>query len=174
MHSAHKLLNRLPDRWTIEIASARCLADNESLFVDQIGGGNSQDTKNIDRLAMLVQQHRKGRFGINLAHVGKYVVLTLPLVQRQNGEGLILERLVELLNRGHLLPAGRAPGCPEIDQHHLATVISELVNFPIEIRQSEVRSPAGRLDSCQSMILHGRSGPSRCDTSRQCSGTDID
>src|SRR5712692_8592806 len=57
----------------------------------------------------------------------------------QHDEVLLLEVFPEHLHRGHLFLAGLAPGGPEVQEDDLAAIVRQLLLFPLEIRQAEVR-----------------------------------
>jgi hypothetical protein len=53
-----------------------------------------------------------------------------------------LQRLIQLVHQGHFLQTGMAPGGPEIEQHHLATLVLQMQESPVKVEQLEI---GGRL-----------------------------
>ena len=56
--------------------------------------------------------------------------LALSDVDREHGKRAAREALAKRLHARHLLAAGRAPGGPEVEQHHLAPVVRQAMSFP--------------------------------------------
>src|SRR6266851_2013030 len=87
-----------------------------------------------------IQEHRKAHrdFLQELAHPRR----ALAEVDREDREGLARELVLQPLHRGHLFAAGNAPGGPEIEHHHLAAIVGELVFPSLQVAQSEGRRGA--------------------------------
>ena len=49
----------------------------------------------------------------------------------------LLQRLVELVHQWHFLQTGMTPGGPEIEQHHLATLVLQAQELPVKVGQLE-------------------------------------
>jgi len=56
----------------------------------------------------------------------------------EDDEALLLKMIVKGFEVGHLLAAGRAPGCPEVDQDHLAVELLESPLFAGDVGEGEV------------------------------------
>jgi hypothetical protein len=48
------------------------------------------------------------------------------------------QRLIELLHQWHFLQTGMTPGGPKIEQYHLATLVLEMQELPVQVGQSEI------------------------------------
>ena len=60
-------------------------------------------------------------------------------------KGIFRHHREKPLHRGHLLAAGRTPGCPEIDEYHLASQLGERPGSAFCVHEGRSPEPTSRL-----------------------------
>src|SRR5207245_1172277 len=135
-----KLFDRIFNGLRIPLQIARHGVADALLGVEHQGRGQHLHLPRRRRGGVAVEQHGEAHrdFLQELVDPGN----TLAEVDGEDREGLARELVLQPLHRGHLLAAGFAPGCPEIEHYHLAAVIGELVLFPLQVAQREGRRGA--------------------------------
>ena len=104
---------------------------------DDIARRQDASLPRLRRLSSRVEQDRE--IELHFRQELPYARLGLVEVDREHGERPAGELVREPLDRGHLVPARRAPGRPEVDQDHPALVVGEPVVFPLHVLQIEGR-----------------------------------
>jgi hypothetical protein len=66
------------------------------------------------------------------------------------------QRLIELVHQWHFLQTGMTPGSPEIEQHHLATLVLQAQELPVKDGQFEIGSRLGLVYSPEAGGLYER------------------
>jgi len=67
---------------------------------------------------------------------------------------LLPQRLIELVHQGHFLQTGMAPGGPEIEQHHLATLVLQAQELPVKVGQLEIGGRLGLVYGPKAGVLY--------------------
>ena len=119
----------------LPIDRANKLASQHATAVDNVRLRKLERAIKIIALSLWIAHHEE----INIVVSQKLVVCVLVHIDadRQHVHAFILHFLLHLNQRGHLLHARRAPGCPEIQHHNFAPQIAQ-AHLAIGILHREV------------------------------------
>jgi hypothetical protein len=157
---ASELAQKIHDLRLAPVHRADKLASDYSVAIDDIGLWNLESP--IQPATFLVDVADGGE--VNLVGGQEFVIrlaIGVP-ADPENHNALVLQPLLQLLERGRLFDAGRAVASPEVQHHDLAAKVGE-ANFAIGILNREVGSGGADVG-----------GPGAAVTSRQQQGYDAD
>src|SRR6476469_1017728 len=110
--------------WRIPIGRTDQAPDLAPLTIEQQRGRHAHRLQLAEQLAGRIGVEGKMR-GSGLGEEALRLVCSSAVdVNRHHLEILAAERGLKLVERGHLLPAGHAPGGPDVEQHHLASPVA--------------------------------------------------
>src|SRR2546426_12169078 len=118
-------------------------ADEGPLPVDDESRRQGHHPVALPDRSITVQQHGNGE--AELAHEAPDDGVRLSVVDGQNGEPAASELPGESLDGRDLVPAGSAPGGPEVHQHYAAPEVLEADRAALEVGELERRRRFGRV-----------------------------
>ena len=88
-------------------------------------------------MAIYIQQRGEGQAHLVVEKVAGHL-WRFGLIQSQDHQAIRLVALIELLENGHLDPAGGAPSGPEVDDDRPATEVGQAYGLAIQVVESEI------------------------------------
>jgi ATP-dependent helicase YprA (DUF1998 family) len=118
---------------------------DDAATIDQVRGRHGREPERLGEPPLRVAHARVA--DRPLLEEAARLLRVLVDVDRQDAEALAVELLAELLEQRERRQAGRAPGGPEVDVHHLALVGAERERaVAVERSRREARRAITRLE----------------------------
>src|SRR6476620_2385351 len=111
--------------WRIPIGRTDQAPDLVPLAVDEKRGRHAHRFQLAEQLARWIGVEGKMRGSGLGEEVLRLIGAAAIDIHRHHLEIIAAERGLKFVERGHLLPAGHAPGGPDVEQHHLASPVAQ-------------------------------------------------
>ncbi len=110
-----------------------------ALLVDQDGRRRAQNAQGVEHLGGGVDVDRQVADEVIVVKAFHGIDAALVHRKRHDSEVFAAKQLLQFVQRGHFVDAGRAPGRPDIEQHDLALEIRQGHVLALRVFESDLR-----------------------------------
>ena len=144
----NEILEKLESFWSGPVYWANNFLNNNPFFVDDEAFWYSSYPVERPDILFWIQEDREGQIHCSNKRSHRFAPRGVN-TYGEDFEVFTFESFIQFLHGRHFLPARGAPGGPDIDKNHLASVVSKTNLLTIEIGEGEVRCWKPHLDlSC--------------------------